>query len=144
MEDVRVVYSLGGGVCVLIPDPNCGMPIGQIITKDVPPGADNVQVVDASFIPADRRLRNAWDIKSGRIEINRSKAEELVRDRLRVERASKMAELDIEQLRNLGNPDALSAAEAKKQALRDVTCKDLSALSLDELAALSLDAALLI
>lgn len=142
MENVRVVYMLDGKTRVLVPAPKCKLSLEEIIAKDVPPGAENVQVVDASFVPSDRRLRNAWELKPGRIDINRPKAEEVVRDRLRAQREPKMAELDIEQLKNLGKPDALAAAEAKKQALRDVPAKDFSKLSIEQLAALDLDGAL--
>ena len=78
------------------------------------------------------------------IVINRAKAEESTRDRLRAEREPRLAELDVQFMRALEAGQDVSAIAAEKQALRDVTSKNLSALSLDELASLSLDEALLI
>lgn len=76
------------------------------------------------------------------ITINRSKAEETVRERLRLERAPRLAALDVAYMRALELGEETAAIVADKQALRDVTDKNLTALSLAELAALDLDAAL--
>lgn len=76
------------------------------------------------------------------ITINRSKAEETVRERLRLEREPRLTALDVAYMRALELGEDTTTIVADKQALRDVTEKNLSALSLAELAALDLDAAL--
>jgi hypothetical protein len=76
------------------------------------------------------------------ITINREKAENIVRDRLRAERAPKLAELDTRYMRALENGDDTSAIVAEKQALRDITEKPLDGLSLQQLAILTVDEAL--
>lgn len=56
----RIIYPTDdGGVAVIIPAPDCGLTIEQIAAKDVPAGKP-FEIVDASVIPTDRTLRNAW------------------------------------------------------------------------------------
>lgn len=76
------------------------------------------------------------------ITINREKAEAIVRNRLRLERDPKLAELDIAYVRALEVGGDTSAIAEQKKALRDVPECDMGALSLVELAALTLDQAL--
>ena len=76
------------------------------------------------------------------ITINRNKAEETVRERLRLEREPRLSALDVAYMRALELGEDTAAIVAEKTALRDVTDKDLAALSLTDLAALTLDQAL--
>lgn len=76
------------------------------------------------------------------ISINRTKAEELTRNRLRAEREPRMAALDVQFMRALEAGEDTAAIVASKQALRDITDKDLSGLSLQDLASLALDDAI--
>lgn len=78
------------------------------------------------------------------ITINRNKAEEAVRERLRLEREPRMLALDVAYMRALELGENTAAIVADKQALRDVTEKDLSHLQLSDLAALDLNAAILL
>jgi hypothetical protein len=56
----RIVYmSDDGGVCVVIPAPECKLTIDQIARKDVPTGK-RYKIVDVSDIPTDRTWRDAW------------------------------------------------------------------------------------
>lgn len=75
------------------------------------------------------------------IVINRTKAEQTVWERLRVERDVRLSELDVAFMRALEAGEDTSPIAAQKQALRDVTQKDLSALSIVDLAKLTLDQA---
>jgi len=57
----RVIYPTpDGGVAILIPIPDCGLTLDEIIKKDVPAGAP-YKIVDAADIPTDRTFRNAWE-----------------------------------------------------------------------------------
>ena len=76
------------------------------------------------------------------IKVNRAMAEEAVRDRLRAERAAPLLELDTAYIRALEVGAATGNIVQQKQALRDVTEKNLSALTLKQLGELSLEAAL--
>jgi hypothetical protein len=56
----RIIYpSDNGGVCIIIPAPECGLTIEQIAAKDVPAGKP-YKIVDVSEIPTDRSMRDAW------------------------------------------------------------------------------------
>ena len=57
----RIIYpSDDGGVCVIIPAPDCGLTVEQIAAKDVPAGKP-YKIIDVSDIPEDRTFRNAWE-----------------------------------------------------------------------------------
>ena len=76
------------------------------------------------------------------IVINRTKAEQTVWERLRVERDARLVELDVAFMRALEAGEDTAPIAAQKQALRDVTTKSLSGLSIEKLAAIALDDAL--
>ncbi len=76
------------------------------------------------------------------IKVNRAMAEEAVRNRLRAERAAPLFELDTAYIRALEIGASTEAIVQQKQALRDITEKNLSALSFEQLGELTLDAAL--
>ena len=76
------------------------------------------------------------------IVINRAKAEDATRDRLRAEREPRLAALDVQFMRAIEAGQDTTAIAAEKQALRDVTAKDLSALAIERLATLTIDEAL--
>ncbi len=60
--DKRIIYqSDDGGVCIIVPSPDCGLSIEQIAAKDVPAGKA-YKIVDVSDIPTDRTFRNAWEM----------------------------------------------------------------------------------
>lgn len=59
--DKRIIYpNDAGGVCIVIPAPDCGLTIEQIAAKDVPPGKP-FKIVNVSEIPSDRTFRDAWE-----------------------------------------------------------------------------------
>lgn len=76
------------------------------------------------------------------IVINRSKAEAITWDRIRIERDAAIAALDVRYMTALEQGASTDEIVEQKQALRDVTAKDLSGLSLEQLTALTLAAAL--
>lgn len=76
------------------------------------------------------------------ITINRGKAEEAVRERLRLEREPRLAALDVAYMRALEQGEDTAPIVAEKEALRDITEKDLSGLSLAHLAVLDLSGAM--
>lgn len=78
------------------------------------------------------------------IVINRAKAEAITWERIRVERDVSIAALDVEFVAALERAESTEAIAVQKQALRDVTNKDLSRLTIEQLSALTLDAALVL
>lgn len=59
----RIVFQGEGQTMAVIIPCDCGIPVLQIGQKDVPDGVP-FWIVDASDIPEDRVLRNAWDLDS--------------------------------------------------------------------------------
>lgn len=78
------------------------------------------------------------------IVINRTKAEATTRDRLRVERGVRLAALDVEFLRAIERGEGTTAIAAAKDALREVTDTPLDGLTIEQLASLTLDEALVL
>lgn len=73
------------------------------------------------------------------IVVNRARAEVGIRDRLRAERGPRLAALDVGYMRALESGQDTTQIVAEKQALREVTEKDLSPLTLAQMASLTLD-----
>lgn len=48
-----------GGIAIVLPAPDCGMPLEEIARKDVPQGVP-FRIIPASAIPQDRIYRDAW------------------------------------------------------------------------------------
>ena len=71
-------------------------------------------------VPSDRYFRNAWNLNSGRLDVNRAKAEGIHLDKLREKRDAKLKELDIESMRNISDAVKLAEIEERKQVLRDI------------------------
>lgn len=97
--------------------------VARVRAKVVPADAINVQVVDGSTIPSDRTFRDAWAVNGGAVAVDMPKAREIHKDRMRSERAPKLAALDIEFIQAVEADDKTKQADiaARKQALRDVT-----------------------
>lgn len=57
----RIIYPTeGGGIAIIIPALECGLPTGEIARKDVPAGLPFV-IIEATDIPEDRSTRAAWE-----------------------------------------------------------------------------------
>lgn len=57
----RIIYPTDdGGVAVIVPAPECGLSIEEIIAKDVPANKP-YKIVDVANIPTDRTFRTAWE-----------------------------------------------------------------------------------
>jgi hypothetical protein len=124
MINPRITYPTPeGGVAIIIPAPDCGLTIEQIAAKDVPTGVP-FKIVEADSIPSDRTFRNAWEhcqVNGAKVSIPKAKAVKL--DQFRLERAPKLAALDVSFVRALeqGDTAAQASIASEKQALRDVT-----------------------
>jgi len=70
MEDIVVVFELdNGGVGLLIPSPNCGLTLNEIISRDLDSGT-RYKIVNRMDMPADRSYRNAWQVDFTDAEVN--------------------------------------------------------------------------
>lgn len=58
---LRIIFRKeNGGVAVVMPIPDCGLSLEQVIAQVVPAGAP-YRVVEADTIPTDRTFRAAWE-----------------------------------------------------------------------------------
>jgi hypothetical protein len=100
--------------------------------KDTPEGSIIVNTVDLPNQHNDFFV--AWELVSGKVEVNFAKAVELTKKRLRAERTPLLAAQDVLFQRALESSADTTAIVAEKQRLRDIT--NITATTLDELRAL--------
>ena len=110
----KIIYTNSDGTVSII------TPAGDVndAIKDVPSGL-SYEIVEDSVIPTDRSFRNAWKQNSKTIETDMTKAKEIHKDKIRIARTPKLAELDIEFQKALETGASTTDIVAKKQALRD-------------------------
>ena len=110
----RIIYTKSDGTVSII------TPAGDVndAIKDVPSGL-SYEIVEDSVIPTDRSFRNAWKQNSKTIETDMTKAKEIHKDKIRIARTPKLADLDIEFQKALETSSSTTDIVAKKQLLRD-------------------------
>ena len=140
MAGPRIVYTQAGKVRVIIPSPFSKLSLAEIAVRALPADATDVHVVHSDDLPKQRELRNAWVQAGGVVSVDRQRAEKIVADRIRREREAEFAKTDAEYMAAVqrGDNAKAQAAAARAQKLRDAPAKDLSKLTLDELAAVTL------
>jgi hypothetical protein len=132
MSHVIIFENNNGGVSVCIPTGE--LPIDTVLEKDVPSGR-NARIVPAADLPNQHNdFFDAWELVSGKVEVNFAKAVELTKKRLRAERTPLLAAQDVLFQRALESSADTTAIVAEKQRLRDIT--NITATTLDELRAL--------
>jgi hypothetical protein len=60
MYQVIIYPNDEGWISVVMPMPDCGLPIEEIAKKDVPPGKP-YHIIDASLLPQDDMFFHAWE-----------------------------------------------------------------------------------
>lgn len=114
----------------------------HVLSKSIPEGASNVRVMPDDWTPPeDRSFRNAWRMNGKSIAVDMPMARDIHRNRLRMERNKRLAELDIEAMRALEAGGDIKAVTAAKQRLRDAPSHPAieAAQTPDELKAITLD-----
>ena len=115
-----------GGVSVVTPNINTN----EILTEEeavqrafdkLPAGAINPQIVEANTISSDRTFRNAWEKDEKVIKTNMTKAKDMTKDRLRVERKPLLEAQDILFNKALETGASTTAIVTEKNRLRDIT-----------------------
>ena len=109
-----------GGVNIVCPHPD--VPLDDVMAKDVPPDATEVQVLDK--LPS-RAYRDAWVLSGGVVTHDMEKARELKMAEIRAERDKRLAATDGVYLRAQERGDDTEAAKLKeyRQGLRDLPAK---------------------
>ena len=97
--------------------------VQEVADKDVPDGV-SYSIVEDSSVPTDLSFRDAWKgvgigTTGATITEDITKAKEIHKTNIRLARASKFIDLDIEYQRALETSADTSTIVAKKQALRD-------------------------
>lgn len=118
MTNQRIAYTRpDGGISIIIPTGE--LTIEEVMAKDVPADATNVQVLDASEVPTDRTFRNAWKhCPVEKVAIDLDGAKYITHDRRRAKRAEEFAPHDEIIAKQIPGADAV-AAEAARQEIRD-------------------------
>ena len=106
-----------GGVSVTTPTGE--LSIEAVKAKDTP--KDSI-IVDSSTLPnEDTDFFDAWELNGSTVTVNISKAKEITKERLRVQRTSLLAAQDVLFQRALETSADTTAIVAEKNRLRDIT-----------------------
>lgn len=130
----KIIYTLGGILNIVIPSKKSDIekvigPLSQeeyeahVMERSIPDGAVNVRSINDNDIPNSRVFRDAWcDVTpETSIDIDCSKAKDVVLNAVRAKRADKFKPLDDQFMLALENGEDTSKIKAEKQKLRDLT-----------------------
>ena len=136
---MKIVYQNDkGGVSVIVASPHWVGTMEQLAAKDVPSGKA-YKIVEDSAVPTDRAFRDAWENYES-ITTSLAKAKDITKERLREERKPLLEEQDILFMIAVETSQDKSEIVAEKQRLRDITLSVDTAVDLDELKGLNVNA----
>jgi hypothetical protein len=117
MAQVIIFTNDNGGVSVCVPTGE--MDINAVKAKDTP---SHSIIVDSADLPqADNDFFNAWELADGVVTVNLTKAKDLTKERLRMERVPLLNSQDVLFQRAQETGADTTAIVAEKQRLRDIT-----------------------
>jgi hypothetical protein len=118
-----------GGVSVCIPTGE--LSIEAVKEKDTPAGSI---IVNTSDLPNQYNdFFDAWELVSGEVQVSKTKAVELTKKRLRIEREPLLSAQDVLFQRALESNLPTTAIVAEKNRLRDITSLATTDKTLEEL-----------
>ena len=130
MTQAIIFTNDNGGVSVCIPTGE--LSIEQVQLKDTPVGSKIVNITDLPN--KDNDFFNAWEMDAdGKITVNKAKAVEITKARLRVEREPLLAAQDVAFQRALETGADTTAIVAEKERLRNITSLATTSKSLETL-----------
>jgi hypothetical protein len=129
---VIIFTNSNGGVSTCIPTGEIS--IEAVLAKDCPEGAI---IVEQSALPTANDFYDAWELADGVVTVNKSKAVEITKKRLRAERTPLLAAQDVLFQRALETNAGTTAIVAEKERLRDITDLATTSLTLEQLRALT-------
>lgn len=134
MSQVIIFVNDNGGVATCTPTGEIS--IDAVLTKDVPAGR-GARIVNISDLPNQYNdFYDAWEMDATSVTVNKAKAVEITKARLRTERQPLLAAQDVAFQRALESGADTSAIVAEKQRLRDITNQATEDKTLEELRAL--------
>jgi len=105
--------------CVSVCVPTGELDIQATKEKDTP---EHSIIVDMDSLPnAENDFFDAWELQDGVVSVNLSKAKDITKKRLRMEREPLLAAQDVAFQRALETGADTTAIVAEKQRLRDIT-----------------------
>lgn len=117
MAQVIIFTNDNGGVSVCIPTGE--MPIETVKAKDTP---SHSIIVDSAALPQDDNdFFNAWELVDGVVTVNLTKAKDLTKARLRMERVPLLLAQDVLFQRAQEEQADTTAIVTEKNRLRDIT-----------------------
>jgi hypothetical protein len=135
-----ILYKKDKQIGMLCPSPSWSGTLEELALKDAPEGAVT-KIIEDSDSP-DTDFIEAWesDDKLTEVTINLTKAKDITKDRLRVERKPLLEAQDILFMQAQEAGSDTSAIVAEKKRLRDITKDADSCTTTDELKALKVEA----
>ncbi len=134
MTQAIIFTNDNGGVATCIPTGEIS--IDAVMEKDVPKGR-GARIVNITDLPNQYNdFYDAWEMDATSVTVNKAKAVELTKKRLRAERTPLLAAQDVAFQRALESGADTSAIVAEKQRLRDITNLATEDKTLEELRAL--------
>jgi hypothetical protein len=133
MTQAIIFTNDNGGVATCIPTGEIS--IEAVLAKDVPEGR-GARIVNVSDLPRDNDFYDAWEMDATSVTVNKAKAVEITKKRLRAEREPLLAAQDVAFQRALESGADTTTIVAEKQRLRDITTLATEAKTLEELRAL--------
>ena len=113
---IIIFTNESGGVSVTYPTSD--LSIQEVKAKDTP---SHSIIVDSSILPEEEDFFNAWELNGSSVSVNLSKAKEITKSRLRLEREPLLQEQDVLFQRALESGANTADIVAEKQRLRDIT-----------------------
>jgi hypothetical protein len=133
---VIIFTNDNGGVSTCIPTGEIS--IEDVLIKDVPSGR-GARIINIEYLPNEHRdFYDAWEMDETSVTVNLTKAKDITKNRLRVERAPLLQAQDVAFQRALEEGADTSAIVAEKQRLRDITQLADQATTVEELKAIQI------
>jgi hypothetical protein len=133
-NQVIIFTNQNGGVSVCYPTGE--MSIQQVLDEHCPDGAI---IVDHDILPVDDVFFDAWELNNGVVSENLSKAKNIKKEKLRIERAPLLQAQDVAFQRALETGADTTAIVAEKQRLRDITQLADQATTIEQLKQISVE-----
>jgi len=138
MSQAIIFTNDNGGVSTCIPTGEIS--IEAVMEKDVPKGK-GARIVNLADLPNQYNdFYDAWEMDATSVTVNKAKAVEITKKRLRMERAPLLAAQDILFQRAQESNSDTTAIVAEKNRLRDITDLAIESKTLEQLRALKAEA----
>jgi hypothetical protein len=136
MSQAIIFTNSNGGVSVCIPTGE--LSIEAVKEKDTPAGSI---IVNTSDLPNQYNdFFDAWELVAGEVQVSKTKAVELTKKRLRIEREPLLSAQDVLFQRALESSLPTTAIVAEKNRLRDITSLATTDKTLEELRSIKAEA----